>query len=155
MDVSYLTRSNNLQDLSHPLIATFLYYMMTSSNETFPRYWPFVRGIHRSPVNSPHKGQWCGALVFLSAPESKLGKAVDLERYRAHYNVTVMRFAIAWTHGRIFNWWFIHVYWEETLQTWNNKGTSSDNTRQINSVDWMWVKKLPCVYDISPISRIL
>ena len=21
-----------------------------------PRYWPFVRGIHRSPVNSPHKG---------------------------------------------------------------------------------------------------
>ena len=23
----------------------------------FPRYWPFVRGIHRSPVNSHHKGQ--------------------------------------------------------------------------------------------------
>ena len=23
----------------------------------FPRYWPFVRGIHRTPVNSPHKGQ--------------------------------------------------------------------------------------------------
>ena len=23
----------------------------------FPRYWPFVRGIHRSPVNSAHKGQ--------------------------------------------------------------------------------------------------
>ena len=30
----------------------------------FPRYWPFVRGIHRSPVNSPHKGQWLGALMF-------------------------------------------------------------------------------------------
>ena len=30
----------------------------------FPRYWPFVRRIHRSPVNSLHKGQWCGALVF-------------------------------------------------------------------------------------------
>ena len=29
----------------------------------FPRYWP-VRGIHRSPVNSPHKGQWRGALMF-------------------------------------------------------------------------------------------
>ena len=26
----------------------------------FPRYWPFVRGIHRSPVISPHKGQWRG-----------------------------------------------------------------------------------------------
>ena len=30
----------------------------------FPRYWPFVREIHRSPVNSPHKGQWRGALMF-------------------------------------------------------------------------------------------
>ena len=31
----------------------------------FPRYWPFVRRIHRSPVNSsPHKGQWRGALTF-------------------------------------------------------------------------------------------
>ena len=30
----------------------------------FPRYWPFVRGIHWSPVNSPHKGQWRGALMF-------------------------------------------------------------------------------------------
>ena len=30
----------------------------------FPRYWPFVRGIHRSPVVSPHKGQWHGALIF-------------------------------------------------------------------------------------------
>ena len=30
----------------------------------FPRYWPFVRGIHRSPVNSPHKGQWREALMF-------------------------------------------------------------------------------------------
>ena len=30
----------------------------------FPRYWPFVRGIHRWPVNSPHKGQWRRALMF-------------------------------------------------------------------------------------------
>ena len=30
----------------------------------FPRYWPFVRGIHRSPVNSPHKGQRRRALDF-------------------------------------------------------------------------------------------
>ena len=28
------------------------------------RYWPFVRGIHRSRVNSLHKGQWRGALMF-------------------------------------------------------------------------------------------
>ena len=30
----------------------------------FPRYWHFVRWIYRSPVNSPHKGQWRGAFIF-------------------------------------------------------------------------------------------
>ena len=30
----------------------------------FPRYWSFVRGIPRSPVNSPRKGHWCGPLMF-------------------------------------------------------------------------------------------
>ena len=30
----------------------------------FPCYWPFVRGIHRAPAKSPHKGQWRGALMF-------------------------------------------------------------------------------------------
>ena len=30
----------------------------------FPRYWRFVRIIHRSPLNSPLKGQWHGALIF-------------------------------------------------------------------------------------------
>ena len=29
----------------------------------FLRCWPFVRGIHRSPVNSPHKNQWRGVLI--------------------------------------------------------------------------------------------
>ena len=31
----------------------------------FPRYWPFVWGIHRSPVNSPHKGPVMRTLMFL------------------------------------------------------------------------------------------
>ena len=31
----------------------------------FPRYWLFVRGTHRSPVNYPQKGQWRGALMFV------------------------------------------------------------------------------------------
>ena len=30
----------------------------------FPHYWPFLRGIYRWPVNSLHKGQWRGALIF-------------------------------------------------------------------------------------------
>ena len=58
----------------------------------FLRYWPFVRGIHRSSVNSPHK--WRGALIFficvwingwVNNPE-----AGDLRRYRVHYDVIVM-----------------------------------------------------------------
>ena len=61
----------------------------------FPRYWPFVRGIHRSPVNSPHKGQWRGALFFslmcvwINGWVNN-GEAGDLRRYRIHYDVTVM-----------------------------------------------------------------
>ena len=31
----------------------------------FLSHWTFVRGIHRSPVTSPHKGKWRGALMFL------------------------------------------------------------------------------------------
>ena len=30
----------------------------------FLRYWIFVRGIHRWPVDSHHKGHWRGALMF-------------------------------------------------------------------------------------------
>ena len=58
----------------------------------FPRYWPFVRGIHRSPVNSPHKGQWRGALMFTLICARINGwvynrEAGDLRRYRPHYDV--------------------------------------------------------------------
>ena len=61
----------------------------------FPRNWPFVRGIHRSPVNSPHKGQWRGALMFTLICARINGwvnnrEAGDLRRYRPHYDVIVM-----------------------------------------------------------------
>ena len=61
----------------------------------FPRYWPFVRKIHLSPVNSPHKGQWRGALMFSLICVRingwvNNGKIGDLRRYRANYVVFVM-----------------------------------------------------------------
>ena len=61
----------------------------------FPRYWPFVRGIHRSPVNSRHKGQWRGALMFsliCASTNSWANKedAGDLRRHRSHYDVILM-----------------------------------------------------------------
>ena len=61
----------------------------------FPCYWPFVRRIHRSPVNSPHKGQWRGAFMFSLICVWINGwvnrcEAGDLWRHRANYDVTVM-----------------------------------------------------------------
>ena len=68
----------------------------------FPRNWPFVRGNHRSQVNSPRKGQWRGALMFSLIcvwinDWVNNREAGDLRRYRAHYDVIVMenkRFAL-------------------------------------------------------------
>ena len=61
----------------------------------FPRYWHFVRGIHRSPANSPYKGQWRGALMISLICAWINGwannrEAGDLSRHRAHYDVTAM-----------------------------------------------------------------
>ena len=63
--------------------------------ETYPRYCPFVRWIHRSLVNFPHKGQWRGALMFSLICAWTNGwinnrDAGDLKRHRDHYDVTVM-----------------------------------------------------------------
>ena len=62
----------------------------------FPRYWLFVRGNHRSPVNSPYKGQWRGALMrsFICAwfnGWENNHAAGDLRRHCTHYDVTVIR----------------------------------------------------------------
>ena len=61
-----------------------------------PYNWPFVRGIHRSPVNSPHKGKWRGALMLCLICAWINGwvnnrEASDLRRHRAHYDVNVMK----------------------------------------------------------------
>ena len=60
-----------------------------------PPNWFFVRGIHRSPVNSPHKGQWRGDLIFSLICAWTNGwvnnrDTGDLRRHRAYYDVTVM-----------------------------------------------------------------
>ena len=57
--------------------------------------WPFVCVTHRSPVNSPYKGQWRGVLVFSLTCALINGwvnnsEAVDLRHHRAHYDVTVI-----------------------------------------------------------------
>ena len=61
----------------------------------FLRYWPFVRVIHRSPVDSPHKGHWCWALMFSFICAWTNGwidnqDAGDFRRHCANYDITVM-----------------------------------------------------------------
>ena len=65
--------------------------------------------IHRSPVDSPHKGQWRGALMFSlicawTNGWAKNRDAGDLRRHRTHYGAIVI----------IFKWilhnWYIYIY---------------------------------------------
>ena len=83
--------------------------------KNFPRYWPFVRGIHRSPVNSPHKGQWRGALMFSLICARINGwvnnrEAGDLRRHHVHYDVIVMVMYICVCV------WLLDSYKESVLQ---------------------------------------
>ena len=68
--------------------------------EIFPPYWPFVWGIHRPAVISPHKSQWRGALKFSLVFASINGwknnrEADDLRRHCAHCDVNVMVYHIS------------------------------------------------------------
>ena len=73
--------------------------------EHFPLYWPFMRGIHWSPVNSRHKGQWRGALKFSLICVWINGwvnnrEAGDLRCHRSHYNITVMWMSLNFTDDK-------------------------------------------------------
>ena len=72
--------------------------MMTSSNGN----------ISAVPVNSPHKGQWRGALMFSVICVWINGwvnnrEAGDFRRYRTHYDVIVMEFSPQWSNWQYFN----------------------------------------------------
>ena len=87
-------------------------YFRTGHNDVikwkhFPRYWPFVRGIHRSPVNSLHKDQWRGALTFSLIWIWTNGwvhkrEPGDLRRHRAHDDVTAMSYILIGPHAFCF-----------------------------------------------------
>ena len=63
----------------------------------FPRYWLFVRGIHRSPIDSITRASdaefWCFLWPLICAWTNgwvNNRDAGDLRRHRSHYDVTVM-----------------------------------------------------------------
>ena len=85
--VTTTRRMNWPKSLEREFSVLFPKNMVTGS---FP-----VRGIHRSLVNSPHKGQWYGALMFSLICAWTNGRvnirvADDLRRNRAHHDVTLM-----------------------------------------------------------------
>ena len=71
--------------------------------EKFSGLLAFMRGIHRSPVNSPHKGQWRGALMFSFVCVNNRETGY-LRRHRVHYDVIVM---CTFTH--------VLVYWHRNF----------------------------------------
>ena len=46
----------------------------------FPLYWPFVWGLHRSTMNSPHKGQW--RVFWSSEGRGRVGTYFDINAAR-------------------------------------------------------------------------
>ena len=84
--------------------------------ELFPRYWPFVKGIHRWPVDSLRKGQWRGALMFSlicawTNDWENHRDASHLIRHLAHYDVSVMSLVVMCN---------IQVVWHNS---WDNRVT--------------------------------
>ena len=68
------------------------------TNISRKRFNPKVENI--SPVESPHKGQWRGALCFLwFAPEQTVEQTMEtpVRRHRAQYDVTFST-VVYWTH---------------------------------------------------------
>ena len=98
----------NLTKLCSPITWTIFHesfinrFMMTSSNGNIFRVTGHLcGGIHRSPVNSPHEGQWRWALMFSLVCVWINGwvnnrEAGDLRCYRTHYDVIVM-FSTVWS----------------------------------------------------------
>ena len=64
--------------------------------ETFSALLALCEGVHWSPVDSPYKGQWRGALMssvicaWTNGSASNDRDPGDLRRHHAHYDVTVM-----------------------------------------------------------------
>ena len=107
----------------------------------FPRYWPFVRGIHRSTVNSPHKGQWRGALMFSFicvwinswVNNHETG---NLRRYRVHFDVIATYF---WHNTPLL---FLPVH---EWMSHDKVGVASDGEKYSTSIPY---KLTPELFDI-------
>ena len=98
--VDWTVRNKILSNLKHHANQSIPEHDDVIKWKHFPRNWPFVRGIHRPLVNSPHKGQWRVALMFSLIcvwinDWVNNREADDLRRYHAHYDVTVTKYIMS------------------------------------------------------------
>ena len=110
----------------------------------FSRNWPFARGIHRSPVNSPHKGQWRGALIssLICAWINRWvnnREAGDLRRHRAHYDVVVMG------NTASQNWQILQCNHIDIVKIHNSDITRRHAISYYRQVDCLFNKCLACL----------
>ena len=131
------------------LLLPWWFHMMTSSNRNFPSHWPFVRGIHLLPVNSPHNGQWREALVFSLIHAWTNGwvnnhAAGDLRRHCAHYDVTVLIESIKTTSVETVNTGILDKNKEHYLRSTDKAEKYYDKSRHIQlhmskyKTKWWW-----------------
>ena len=127
----------------------------------FPRFWPFVRVIHRSLVNSPYKGQWRGALKFLwSAPWINgwvnNDEAGDLRRHRIHYDVIVMNMKFRQLKGVVtwgmcgrthFCWWHRYRYRRHWIVTHHQQMLTYCSSDDI--LQWNWNRNFSFEWHVS------
>ena len=114
--------------------------------ETFPRYWSFMCGIHRSPVNSPHKSQWRGSLKYSLIWAWTNGwlnnrKSGDLRHHRAHYDVTVLLRDITLINKHLYSEfilqligyfeWYSVLFISKAAILWNWKSWSEETLLHI------------------------
>ena len=69
LTVLYHDKWNEWVMVTNRCTSMYILWMMFCHDDVIkwkhiPHYWPFVWGIHWLPVNSPHQGQWRGALMF-------------------------------------------------------------------------------------------
>ena len=96
--ISFVTRKQDTQITSNPsryFVVPFPETWWRHQMEAFSALLAFLWGIHRSPVNSPNKGQWRGALMFSLICAWINGwvnnrEAGVLRRHLAHNYVIVM-----------------------------------------------------------------
>ena len=129
--------SRNLRQVMHDDVIKLKHFL---------RYWPFLWGIHRSPVNSPHKGQWRGVLMFSLIRAWTNGwvnnrDAGDLRRHHAHCDVTVMAYICI---NGIGNLWFqvMGWYWSDGL----NHGWHIVNRTHMNKLHLFLSKYTILIY---------